>query len=64
MKSFDFTAEVKRMEGLAEQARAMAEATGLIKWDKEEDYYKGLAETLRDLAWHYECLENEGILKD
>ena len=63
MKSFDFTAEVKRMEALAEQARDMAEATGLIKWDEEVRYYEGLAEALRDLAWHYECLENEGILK-
>lgn len=63
MKSFDFIAEVKRMEGLAEQAEAMAETTGLMKWNKEADYYKGLAEKLKDLAWHYECLENEGILK-
>ncbi len=63
MKSFDFTAEVKRMEALAEQAEAMAEATGLIKWDEEVRYYEGLAEKLRDLAWHYECLENDGILK-
>lgn len=63
MKSFDFTAEVKRMEALADQAEAMAEATGLMKWFNEMDYYKDLAETLRELAWHYECLENDGILK-
>lgn len=63
MKSFDFTAEIKRMEALAEQAEDMFEATGLIKWDEEVKYYKGLAEKLKDLAWHYECLENEGILK-
>ena len=63
MKSFDFTAEVKRMEALAEEARAMAAASGLIQWDEEVRYYEGLAEALRDLAWHYECLENEGILK-
>jgi hypothetical protein len=63
MKSFDFTAEVKRMEALAEEAEARAEATGLMKWFDEVDYYKGLAEKLRDLAWHYDCLENDGILK-
>lgn len=63
MKSFDFTAEVKRMEALAEQAEAEAEATGLMKYFEDADYYKGLAEKLRDLAWHYDCLENEGILK-
>ena len=62
MKSFDLMEEVKRMEALAEQAEAMAETTGLIKWDEEVRYYKGLAEKLRDLAWHYDCLENEGIL--
>lgn len=63
MKSYDFTAEVQRMEALAKQAEDMAEATGLIKWDEEVRYYKDLAEKLRDLAWHYECLENDGILK-
>ena len=63
MKSFDFTAEVKRMEALAEEAETMVETTGLMKWFDEVDYYKGLAEKLRDLAWHYDCLENEGILK-
>lgn len=63
MTSYDFTAEVKRMEALADQARAMAEATGLIKWEEEVRYYEGLAEALRDLSWHYACLENEGILK-
>lgn len=63
MKSYDFTAEVKRMEALAKQAEDMAEATGLMKWFNEMDYYKDLAETLRELAWHYECLENDGILK-
>ena len=31
MKSFDFTAEIKRMEALAEQAEVEAEATGLMK---------------------------------
>ena len=64
MKSYDFTAEVKRMKALAKQAEAMADTTGLMKWEKEVDYYKGLAEKLRDISWHYECLENEGVLKD
>lgn len=63
MKSFDLIAEVKRMEGLAEEAEARAEATGALKDFQDVDYFKGLAEKLRDLAWHYDCLENEGILK-
>lgn len=63
MKSYDFITEVKRMEALAEQARDMAEATGLMKWFEEVKYYEGLAEKLKDLEWHYACLENEGILK-
>lgn len=63
MKSFDFTAEVKRMEALAEEAEARAEATGALKDFQDVDYFKGLAEKLRDLAWHYDCLENDGILK-
>ena len=63
MKSFDFIAEVKRMEALTEEAEVRAEATGAIKDFQDVGYFKGLAEKLRDLAWHYECLENEGILK-
>ena len=63
MTTFDFTAEVKRMEALAEEAEARAEATGALRDFQEVDYFRGLADKLRDLAWHYDCLENEGVLK-
>ena len=63
MTTFDFTAEVKRMEALAEEAEARAEATGALRDFQEADYFRGLADKLRDLAWHYDCLENEGVLK-
>ena len=62
MKSFDFMEEVKRMETLAKMAEAAAEEFGLLRDFQDAEYYKGLAEKLRDLAWHYDCLENEGIL--
>ena len=62
MKSYDFESEAKRLDGLADNARAMFNDTGLFWWSDEMDYYRGLAKKLRDLAWHYECLENEGIL--
>lgn len=63
MTTFDFTAEVKRMEALAEEAEARAEATGALKDFQDVEYFRGLADKLRDLAWHYDCLENDGILK-
>ena len=63
MTSFDFVPEVKRMRALADQAQAMADATGLMKWFNEVDYYNSLADRLDNLSWHYACLENEGILK-
>lgn len=63
MTTFDFTAEVKRMEALAEEAEARAEATGALKDFEDVKYFRDLADKLRDLAWHYDCLENESILK-
>lgn len=31
--------------------------------EEDRKYFSSLAEKLDDLAWHYTCLENEGILK-
>jgi len=64
MTSFNLHEEKKRIQALADQARARADNTGLIKDEDEARYFEGLVDKLEDLSWHYACLENEGILNN
>lgn len=53
----------KNFRKLQEEAWNKFDETGLWKYEEEARYYSKLIDSLTDLAWHYECLANEGIIE-
>ena len=59
----DLEADVKIFRDLAEEYRDKFDEEGWSSLEEASRYYDSLADKLTDLAWHYSCLANEGILE-
>ena len=55
--------DTKVFRTLQEAAWGKFDETGLYKYEEEARYYGKLIDSLTDLAWHYECLANEGTIE-
>ena len=64
INAYSLSQDTKVFCTLQEAAWAKFDETGLYKYEEEARYYGKLIDSLTDLAWHYECLVNDGTIED
>lgn len=61
--SFQFLEDAKSFRAIAEDYRRQFDEEGWSSLEETARYYDRLADKLEYLAWHYECLANEGMIE-